>query len=92
MGVLSAVSLGLGAATARMWRPTNFLLGLLTAFGAGALLSAVTIDIVAPSLVQGEFGWLAIGAILGGVAFEILNRTINARGGFLRKASTSMTR
>ncbi len=91
LGVLSAVSLALGALTAKLWRPTNFILGLLTAFGAGALLSAVTIDIVAPSVDHGDFGWLAGGAIVGGLAFEGLNRIINARGGFLRKASTSIT-
>ncbi|MDJ0768754.1 MAG: cyclic nucleotide-binding domain-containing protein [Ilumatobacter sp.] len=91
LGVLSAASLGLGVTTARIWKPTNFVLGLLTAFGAGALLSAVTIDIVAPSVEVGEFGWLAVGAVAGGLAFEGLNRTINARGGFLRKASTSIT-
>ncbi len=67
------------------------MLGLLTAFGAGALLSAVTIDIVAPSVELGEFGWLAVGAVVGGLVFEGLNRAINARGGFLRKASTSIT-
>jgi CRP-like cAMP-binding protein len=91
LGVISAASLGLGVITARIWKPTNFILGLLTAFGAGALLSAVTIDIVAPSLEVGEFAWLAVGAVAGGLAFEGLNRTINARGGFLRKASTSIT-
>lgn len=91
LGLISASSLGLGAATARVWKPTNFILGLLTAFGAGALLSAVTIDIVAPSVEHGEIGWLAIGAVVGGLAFEGLNRTVNARGGFLRKASTSIT-
>ncbi len=91
LGVISASSLGLGALTARIWKPTNFILGLLTAFGAGALLSAVTIDIVAPSVSHDGFGWLAVGAIVGGLAFELLNRTINARGGFLRKASTSIT-
>ena len=91
LGVFSAVSLGLGALTARLWRPTNFILGLLTAFGAGALLSAVTIDIVAPSVEIGDFGWLAGGAVVGGLVFEGLNRVINARGGFLRKASTSIT-
>lgn len=90
-GILSASSLGLGALTARVWKPTNFVLGLLTAFGAGALLSAVTIDIVAPSTEHGEFGWLAGGAVVGGLAFEGLNRVVNARGGFLRKASTSIT-
>ncbi|MDJ0924583.1 MAG: Crp/Fnr family transcriptional regulator, partial [Acidimicrobiia bacterium] len=91
LGVVSASSLGLGALTSRLWKPTNFILGLLTAFGAGALLSAVTIDIVAPGVEAGHFGWLAVGAVAGGIAFEVLNRTINARGGFLRKASTSIT-
>ena len=91
LGVISASSLGLGAATARLWKPTNFILGLLTAFGAGALMSAVTIDIIAPSIEREEFGWLAVGAVAGGLAFEGLNRMINVRGGFLRKASTSIT-
>ncbi len=91
LGVISASSLGLGAVTARLWKPTNFELGLLTAFGAGALLSAVTIDIIAPAVDGGHFGWLAVGAVIGGIAFEVLNRIINARGGFLRKASTSIT-
>ena len=91
LGVFSAASLGLGAFTARLWKPTNFVLGLLTAFGAGALLSAVTIDVVAPSVELGEFRWLAVGAVVGGLAFEGLNRVVNARGGFLRKASTSIT-
>ena len=91
LGAISASSLGLGAATARVWKPTNFILGLLTAFGAGALLSAVTIDIVAPSVEQGQVAWLAVGAVAGGLAFEGTNRAINARGGFLRKASTTIT-
>jgi CRP-like cAMP-binding protein len=91
LGVISASSLGLGAATAAFWKPTNFILGLLTAFGAGALLSAVTIDVVAPSVERGETWWLSVGAVAGGLAFEGLNRIINSRGGFLRKASTSIT-
>jgi CRP-like cAMP-binding protein len=91
LGVLSALPLGIGAFTAFLWKPTNFVLGLLTAFGAGALLSAVTIDIVAEAVELGEFGWLAIGAVVGGLSFEGLNRVINDRGGFLRKASTSIT-
>jgi CRP-like cAMP-binding protein len=91
LGVVSAASLAIGAATARLWKPTNFILGLLTAFGAGALLSAVTIDIVAPAVEVGEVIWLTVGAVIGGIAFEALNRTVNARGGFLRKASTSLT-
>lgn len=91
LGIVSAAPLGVGALTARFWKPTNFVLGLMTAFGAGALLSAVTIDIVAPAVDHGEFVWLAVGAVVGGLVFEALNRAINDRGGFLRKASTAIT-
>jgi CRP-like cAMP-binding protein len=90
LGALSAVSLPLGAITARLWQPADRLLGILTAFGAGALLAAVTIGIVAPMLDVDQTGPLVAGAVVGGLAFEVLNRTINARGGFLRKASTTL--
>jgi CRP-like cAMP-binding protein len=90
LGALSAVSLPLGAITARYWQPANRMLGVLTAFGAGALLAAVTIGIVAPTLDAGQTGPLIAGAVVGGLVFEALNRAINARGGFLRKASTTL--
>ena len=90
LGALSAVSLPLGAITARFWQPANRMLGILTAFGAGALLAAVTIGIVAPTLDAGQTGPLVAGAVVGGLVFEALNRGINARGGFLRKASTTL--
>jgi CRP-like cAMP-binding protein len=90
LGALSAVSLPLGALTARCWQPADRVLGVLTAFGAGALLAAVTIGIVAPMLEEGQTGPLVAGAVVGGLAFEVLNRGINARGGFLRKASTTL--
>lgn len=91
LGALAAVSLPLGAFTVRAWKPTDFVLGLLTAFGAGALLSAVTIGIVAETVGDDTFAWLAGGAVAGGLAFEALDRLIDARGGFLRKASTTIT-
>lgn len=90
LGALSAVSLPLGAITARVWQPADRMLGILTAFGAGALLAAVTIGIVAPMLDANQTGPLVAGAVLGGLVFEVLNRSINARGGFLRKASTTL--
>jgi CRP-like cAMP-binding protein len=90
LGALSAISLPLGAITARFWQPADRMLGVLTAFGAGALLAAVTIGIVAPMLEVDQTGPLVAGAVLGGLVFEILNRSINARGGFLRKASTTL--
>ncbi|MFP4310463.1 MAG: cyclic nucleotide-binding domain-containing protein [Nitriliruptoraceae bacterium] len=90
LGALSAISLPLGALTARLWQPADRLLGVLTAFGAGALLAAVTIGIVAPTVREELTLPLVAGAVAGGLAFEALNRGINARGGFLRKASTTL--
>jgi CRP-like cAMP-binding protein len=90
LGALSAVSLPLGAITARLWQPADRMLGILTAFGAGALLAAVTIGIVAPMLDADQAGPLVAGAVVGGLLFEVLNRSVNARGGFLRKASTTL--
>jgi zinc transporter ZupT len=70
-GLLSAVSLPLGALVARVWIPRDRILAALMAFGAGALLSALTIDLVASTVEAGEFAPLAAGAVLGGVLFEI---------------------
>jgi CRP-like cAMP-binding protein len=90
LGALSAASLPLGAFTARLWQPADRVLGALTAFGGGALLAAVTVGIVAPVARSGELAGLVAGAIVGGLVFTTLNRAINARGGFLRKASTTL--
>jgi CRP-like cAMP-binding protein len=89
-GILSAVSLPLGTITASLWRPGDRMISFLMAFGGGALLSALTIDLVAEALRQDEFEPLAVGCILGGVLFVILNQAINQKGGFLRKASTTI--
>ena len=48
----------------------------------------LTIDLVGSALARGEFAWLAMGCILGGVLFVVLDNTVNNRGGFLRKSST----
>ena len=65
-GLISAVSLPLGAIVARFWVPSDRAIAALMAFGAGALLSALTIDLVGNALEEGEFFALAGGAILGG--------------------------
>jgi CRP-like cAMP-binding protein len=89
VGVVSALSLPIGAATTRFWRPADRVVGMLMAFGGGALLAALTIDLVASALERGHFNTLAVGALLGGLLFVALNQAVNARGGFLRKASTT---
>jgi CRP-like cAMP-binding protein len=90
IGVVSACSLPLGALTIGFWRPTDRTTAVLMAFGGGALLAALTIDLVGSALRSGHFDALAIGAVLGGLLFAALNQVVNDFGGFLRKASTTV--
>ncbi len=87
-GIISACSLPLGALTTLFWKPFDRAIAFLMAFGGGALLAALTIDLVAGTVNKGHFYPLAAGCILGGLIFIALNRVINDFGGFLRKAST----
>jgi len=90
MGIISACSLPLGALTSTLWRPADRSMAILMAFGGGALLAALTIDLVASAVDSGHFHALAIGALLGGALFLALNHVVNDYGGFLRKASTTI--
>ena len=90
IGLISAVSLPMGAVTTFFWNPSDRIIAILMAFGGGALLAALTIDLVGSALEKGHFHALAIGAIIGGLLFVGLNRIVNDYGGFLRKASTTV--
>lgn len=90
-GLISAATLPLGAIIGVLWRPQDRVLAFLLAFGGGALLAALTIDLIAPAVELGHFGHIAIGAIIGGFLFKLLNYLINRKGGYLRKPSTAMT-
>lgn len=93
-GCISAISLPLGAVIGLWTNPARKITSALMAFGAGALLFALTIELFAHSLHRSHEGhdvWIIlatmIGAILGGLIFEVLNQFLNNRGAFLRKAS-----
>ncbi|MEK6794567.1 MAG: cyclic nucleotide-binding domain-containing protein [Spirochaetota bacterium] len=89
-GVISAISLPLGTLTILVWKPGPKAVAFLMAFGGGALLSALTIDLVGAAIKAGHFIPLAIGCAGGGVLFEVLNQLLNKQGGFLRKSSTTL--
>ena len=55
VGVVAAVSLPLGALTSRWWVPEERTVAALMAFGGGALLAALSVDLVAPALEDGHF-------------------------------------
>jgi CRP-like cAMP-binding protein len=89
-GLISACSLPLGAITSTFWRPAGRIVAFLMAFGGGALLAALTIDLVGSALEKGHVWWLTLGCVLGGVSFVVLNQVVNYHGGFLRKVSTTV--
>ncbi len=88
MGLLSAFSLPLGALTTRVWTPDEDAVAMMMAFGGGALLAALAIDLVGSALDRGHFVPLATGGIVGCLLFQVTNEIINNKGGFLRKSST----
>jgi zinc transporter ZupT len=90
-GIISAVSLPLGAMLAFIWTPKPKVIASMMAIGAGALLAALTIDLVAVSVDKGHFYPLALGMITGGIFFVLLNKIVNSKGGFLRKTATIIT-
>ncbi|MGD8934045.1 MAG: cyclic nucleotide-binding domain-containing protein [Gammaproteobacteria bacterium] len=89
LGLVSAVSLPLGTISSALWRPSDRAIAFLMAFGGGALLAALTIDLVASAVEEGHTTSLGIGCILGGLLFILLNELVNDYGGFVRKASTT---
>jgi CRP-like cAMP-binding protein len=87
-GALAAASLPLGAALGIWFRPSPRLTAAVMAFGAGALLAAMSFELVLPALERGGILPLAAGLAVGCVAFVWLNHVLNSQGAFLRKAAT----
>jgi ZIP family zinc transporter len=79
-GSLAAFSLVLGAllALARPW-PTR-LVGLVLAFGAGALISAVSFELAEEGFQLGEPGWTAAGLAVGGLVYYLLDGVVARLG------------
>src|SRR5262249_44928818 len=76
LGVISAISLPLGAIAAMAWTPRARTVAAMMAFGAGALLAALTIDLVAETLRRGAFYPLATGCLVGCALFAVLNQLV----------------
>ena len=105
LGALSAVSLPLGSAAGLYFRPGARLTGALAAFGGGALLAALSVELVAPTAHavvmdngHSEHGdplnalfVMLFAAIVGGLLFIALDQLVNANGGYLRKTATTIT-
>jgi CRP-like cAMP-binding protein len=104
LGAVSAVSLPLGSALGLQVKFRPVYISVLAAFGAGALIAALTVELVAPTVFALEesagsshhgnpstnFYALVMGAVLGGALFVWLDQLVNARGGFLRRTSSTI--
>lgn len=86
--VLGASSLVLGAVLVYVARPSRQVIGCVMAFGAGALISAVSFELVLEVAEKGRGVALAGGLAAGALAFYLGDAWIDARGGDARKRST----
>jgi zinc transporter, ZIP family len=80
-GALAAASLVIGGllGVVRPW-PAR-LVGVVLAFGAGALISAVSFDLAEEGAKVGDAGVLGIGLAAGALTYYSLNRLLERRGG-----------
>ena len=80
-GALAASSLVIGAVlgVARDW-PAR-IVGLVLAFGAGALISAVSFDLAEEGAKVGDPGVLGIGLAAGALTYYSRNRVLKRKGG-----------
>jgi CRP-like cAMP-binding protein/zinc transporter ZupT len=106
LGALSAVSLPLGSGVGLGVRFSQQTIAVFAAFGAGALIAALSVELVAPTAlaVTGHGGGdrsghaitnliaLLVGGAFGGLLFVLLDAAVNARGGYVRKRSATLAR
>jgi ZIP family zinc transporter len=88
-GTLAASSLVIGAVIAMVLRINIRTIGMIMAFGAGVLISAVAFDLVeeAAGLAKGG-GGLVIGLLVGCLVYFVGDRLIDRAGGGKRKDPT----
>jgi ZIP family zinc transporter len=87
-GILAASSLVLGGLIALRVRIDNRLLGLVMAFGAGVLISAVAFELVQEAFeTSAGSGEIALGLLTGCAVFSAGDWLIDRRGGARRKHS-----
>ncbi len=104
LGAVSAVSLPLGSLVGLNFRFHARWIAMFAAFGAGALIAALSVELVAPTalaltesesaagaeLARTNFFALLVGGVLGGILFVALDSVVNGKGGYLRKTSTTL--
>src|SRR4051794_3904685 len=78
-GALAASSLVVGALIGLGRRWPDRWIGLVLAFGAGALISAVSFELVEEGQRVGAWGWVGLGLGLGGLTYFLADRALDRR-------------
>jgi ZIP family zinc transporter len=86
--LLAAGSLLVGTWLAFLLHPSQRAIGMIMAFGAGAMISAVSFELVEEALVAGTPVVAALGLAAGALTFYFGDRLIERAGGGDRKRST----
>lgn len=96
-GLLSASSLNIGSLIGVTCLPSQKIRAMFMAFGGGALLFALSVELFGHTLHRYEQNhetsvvWTMEGsAVFGGLLFALLNRVLNGAGADVRKPSTRM--
>jgi zinc transporter, ZIP family len=88
-GILAASSLVIGALIALWFHISLRVIGLIMAFGAGVLISAVSFDLIEEAVGKSSgHGWVAVGLFAGCLVFFGGDRLIDRLGGSQRKNAT----
>jgi zinc transporter ZupT/CRP-like cAMP-binding protein len=104
LGAVSAASLPLGSLVGLRVRFPPFIIAIMAAFGAGALIAALSVELVAPTAMaltepangaeaghaRLNFFALLVGGVVGGLLFVALDAAVNQKGGYIRKTATML--
>jgi ZIP family zinc transporter len=99
LGAIASSSLNLGALIGLYTRPSPRLIAAVMAFGSGALVEALSIELAyegIQSLVRDgrmtgsvAFAYVAVGFVVGGLVYFVADRALEGGGGALRKPATA---
>jgi ZIP family zinc transporter len=87
-GFVGGAALLLGAAIGLAWTVPRRVIGLVMAFGAGVLVSALAFELTAEAVRGGGWDATAAGLAAGSLAFFLGDRALARRGGEDRKRSS----
>ena len=86
-GLVGGIALLAGALIGLAWRVPPRVIGLVMAFGAGVLISALSFELTAEAVRSGGFDATAAGLAAGSLTFFLGDRALDRMGGADRKRS-----